>query len=194
YAYDTAAEGVSRHEIGFQTAPEVGRLDAAPYVALPTFLQGWTFRPQAGFRETFYTQRLEPGTGLVIGTAISNPINRNAFSASMEVRPPTLSRIFNRKIFGNVVKHTIEPRVIYRYQSGIENFSQIIRFDQRDILADTSEIEYGVINRLYAKKTKSTGECYLHPKYPLLGEESEKLFTNPLSAVTKDTAKDESCD
>ena len=194
YAYDTAAEGVSRHEIGFQTAPEVGRLDAAPYVALPTFLRGWTFRPQAGFRETFYTQRLEPETGLVIGTAISSPINRNAFSASMEVRPPTLSRIFDRKIFGNIVKHTIEPSVIYRYQSGIENFSQIIRFDQRDILADTNEIEYGVTNRLYAKRTKSTGECYRHPVYPLLVEGSENVFSAPPGAATKDGGKDAACD
>ncbi len=78
----------------------------------------------------------------------------------MEIRPPTLSRIFDRKLFGYVMKHTVEPQGHYRYQAGIDNFSQIIRFDQRDILADTNEVEYGVVNRLFAKKTKSTGECF----------------------------------
>ena len=90
---------------------------------------------------------------MAVGQAISNPINRNVLAAAMEVRPPTLSKIFDRKHFGYVIKHTIEPQVVYRYQTGIDNFSQILRFDQRDILADTNEVEYGVVNRLFAKKT-----------------------------------------
>jgi LPS-assembly protein len=165
YAFDTAIEGVSRNELGFSTAPVVGRVDANPYIALPKFLHGWTFRPELGARETYYTQRLEPGTGQTIGVAVSDPINRNVASASMEVRPPTLSRIFDHKPFGHVLKHTIEPFAIYRYQTGINDFSQIIRFDYRDILADTNEVEYGVINRLYSKKTGSTARCFQHPTY-----------------------------
>src|ERR1019366_6943004 len=173
YAYDAAAEGLSRHEMGFETAPVVGRLDAHPYVSLPTFLHGWTFRPEAGVRETYYTQRLQSGGEAAVGQAISNPINRNVLAAAMEVRPPTLSKIFDRKLFGFVIKHPIEPQVVYRYQTGIDNFSQILRFDQRDILADTNEVEYGVVNRLFAKKTKSTAECFHHPKYALLSQQKE---------------------
>ncbi len=45
YAYDVAAEGLTRNELGFNTAPVVGRIDAHPYISLPTFLHGWTFRP-----------------------------------------------------------------------------------------------------------------------------------------------------
>jgi len=190
YAFDTAAEGVSRHEIGFETAPVVGRLDAKPYIAMPTFLHGWTFRPEASFRETFYTQRLEPGTGTVIGTAVDNPINRNVFATSFEVRPPTLSKIFDHKLFGNVIKHTIEPFFIYRYQTGIDNFSQIIRFDQRDILADTNEVEYGIVNRLYAKKAKSSPECYRHPEYSWLSDS----FASKGGLQNKDTTKEKGCD
>ena len=110
---------------------------------------------------------------MAVGKAISDPINRNVLAAAMEVRPPTLSKIFDRKLFGYVMKHTIEPQVVYRYQTGIDNFSQIIRFDQRDILADTNEVEYGVVNRLFAKKTKSTAECFQHPKYALLSQEKD---------------------
>ena len=83
----------------------------------------------------------------------------------MEVRPPSVAKIFDRKLFGYVMKHVVEPYAIYSYETGINNFANIIRFDERDILADTSGVEYGVINRLYAKKTKSSGECFLNPKY-----------------------------
>ena len=62
YAYDVAGAGVSRNEIGFETAPIVGRVDAAPYIAWPKLFDGWTFRPQIGARETYYSQRLEPGS------------------------------------------------------------------------------------------------------------------------------------
>ncbi len=172
YAYDVAAEGLSRNEIGFDTAPVVGRVDAHPSISFPKFLHGWTFRPEAGVRETYYTQRLKGGGGVAVGEAISDPINRNVLAAAMQVRPPTLSKIFDRKLFGYVIKHTVEPQVVYRYQTGIDNFSQIIRFDQRDILADTDEVEYGVVNRLFAKKTKSTAKCFQHPKYALLTQET----------------------
>jgi LPS-assembly protein len=174
YAYDLNTAGVSRNEIGFSTAPIVGRIDASPYIALPKFLHGWTFRPEVGARETYYTQRLEPSATQDLGVAVSNPINRNVASASLEVRPPTLSRIFDHKPFGRVLKHTIEPFAIYRYQTGINDFSQIIRFDYRDILADTNEVEYGVINRLYSKKTRSTAQCFHHPQYNFLSPATGK--------------------
>ena len=108
---------------------------------------------EIGARETYYTERLEPSSNpALIGTAIQDPINRNVANASLEIRPPTLSKIFDRKPFGRVLKHTVEPFMIYRYQTGIDDFSQIIRFDYRDILVDTNEVEYGVINRLYCQE------------------------------------------
>jgi LPS-assembly protein len=165
YAFDTAGGGLSRNEPGFETAPFVGRMDAGGYIAWPKLFDGWTFRPEVGARETYYAERLEPGPSTeVIGVAVHSPINRNVASASVEVRPPTLSRIFDHKPFGRVLKHTIEPYAIYRYQSGIDNFSQILRFDSRDILADTNEIEYGFVNRLFAKNTKLSPKCFEQPK------------------------------
>ena len=167
YTYDFAGEGVSRHEPGFQTQNVVGRFDAYPTISLPEFLRGWTFRPEVGVRETVYSERLVPSnnnTG-VIGVAVAQAINRNVLLASMEVRPPSIAKIFDRKLFGYVMKHVVEPYAIYSYEGGISNFANIIRFDERDILADTSGVEYGVVNRLYAKKTRSSSECFLNPKY-----------------------------
>jgi LPS-assembly protein len=168
YTYELAGEGVSRHEPGFQTQNVVGRFDAYPTLSLPAFLKGWTFRPEVGARETVYSERLIPthGNTGVIGIAVAQTLNRNVLLASMEMRPPSIAKIFDRKLFGYVLKHTVEPYTVYRYETGVENFSNIIRFDYRDILADSSGVEYGVVNRLYAKKSNSTSECFLHPKYP----------------------------
>jgi LPS-assembly protein len=193
YSYDFAVEALSRHELGFETAPAVGRVDAYPKVSLPTFLHGWTFRPEAGFRETYYTQRLvtEPGTSTVV--AVSNPINRNVFAASVDIRPPSFAKIFDRKLFGYVLKHSVEPEVTYRYQTDINDFSQIIRFDQRDILVNTNEVRYGVINRLYAKKAKSSGKCYRNPRYDWLTSSSaEKQVERVVGA--ENVPQNETCD
>lgn len=188
YSYDLAGGGVSRNEIGFETAPFVGRLDAAPYIAWPKLFDGWTFRPEIGARETYYSERLEPGSSTtVVGIAVHDPINRNVANASFELRPPTISRIFEHKPFGRVIKHTIEPYAIYRYQTGIENFSEILRFDERDILADTNEVEYGFVNRLFSKKTKLSPKCFQHPEH---SEFSENLKSTQSGGVT--TCQDKS--
>jgi len=176
YAFDVAAEGLSRNEIGFETAPIVGRADVAPHIAWPKLFHGWTFRPEVGARETYYTQRLVTSPNATTVSAVDDPINRNVANASFELRPPTVSKIFNRKPFGRVLKHTVEPFAIYRYQTGINDFSQIILFDYRDILADTNEVEYGVTNRLYVKKSALAAKCFQRAEHTSISEElSERL-------------------
>jgi LPS-assembly protein len=49
------------------------------------------------------------------------------------------------------LKHTIEPRLTYNYTTGVKNFAIIQRFDERDILSNTNEVQFAVVNRLYAK-------------------------------------------
>lgn len=164
WSYDAAAEGVSRRECTsvnqttdtctqfFSTAPLVGRFDLRPTLSLPLVLHGWSVRPELALRETFYTQQLVPSSGGV-GVAESNVINRKAVEGSVEIRPPALERVYDRELWGRKWKHVVEPRVIYRYVTGVDNFAQILRFDERDILSNTSEVEYAVVNRLYAKRT-----------------------------------------
>ena len=71
---------------------------------------------------------------------------------------PRLGRIFGREFLGRKWKHVIEPRVTYRYVTGVNNFGSILRFDERDILSNTNELEYAVVNRLYAKRTSEKPE------------------------------------
>ncbi|HYX68584.1 MAG TPA: LPS assembly protein LptD, partial [Terriglobales bacterium] len=153
WGFDAATEGLSRKEPGFLTADMVGRMDLHPRASLPLFLKGWTVRPEVALRETYYTQQLLPVAGGP-GVPISDDINRKAVETSLEVRPPTVGRLFEKPLWGRQLKHTIEPRFVYRYTTGVDNFADIIRFDWRDILSDTNELEYGITNRLYAKKVE----------------------------------------
>jgi LPS-assembly protein len=164
--FDTALDALSRSEPGvtgpsgtetpFRTAPLVGRFDFSPSISLPLNFRGWSFRPSFGVRDTLYSQQLLPSSG--IGIASNDPINRRALETSAELRPPSLERVFNRGLFGRKLKHVVEPRVVYRRTSGINNFASILRFDDRDVLSDTNEVEYGLVNRLYAKKTPPSSE------------------------------------
>ena len=47
----------------------------------------------------------------------------------------------------------VEPRIVYDYVTGVSNFDRVLRFDERDILSDTNEVEYSIVNPLYAKRT-----------------------------------------
>jgi LPS-assembly protein len=156
WSLDAAAEGLSRSEPAFRTGNLLGRFDLTPAISLPLSLHGWSLRPELALRNTIYTQQLMPGSN--VGTALSDPINRKALEGSIELRPPALSRIYDHAILGHKVKHVIEPRLTYRYVTGVDNFANILRFDARDILSNTHEVEYGVINRLYSKRTSDQPE------------------------------------
>jgi len=153
WSFEAAAEGVARHEPQFTTSALVGRFDAYPRLSLPLVFHGWTFRPEAALRETYYTERRLPTSG--IGTVSDEPVNRRAFEGTFELRPPALGRTYERTVRGHRLRHVLEPRVVFRYVNGVENLPNIIRFDSRDILSNTSEVEYAVVNRLYAKPVSS---------------------------------------
>jgi LPS-assembly protein len=159
WSYEAAGEGLSRSEPGFSTAALVGRFDLNPTLSMPLKLDGWSFRPEFSLRDTGYTEQLATASS---GTKVAEPdaINRWDVEGSIEVRPPALSRVFAGEFMGRKWKHVIEPRVVYRYVTGINNFSSILRFDERDILTNTNEVEYALVNRLYTKRAPGrTEDC-----------------------------------
>jgi LPS-assembly protein len=155
WSFNSAVEGVSRKEPGLLTNDLVGRFDVHPRVSLPLLLAGWMLRPEIGLRETYYTQRQIPNPNGGLPIPIEQDVNRNAAEASFELRPPSLVRIFDRTVWGHKLKHAIEPRLVYRYAAGVDNLADIIRFDSRDILSDTNELEYAVVQRLYIKPVEA---------------------------------------
>jgi len=167
WSYEAAGEGLSRSEPGFSTAALVGRFDLNPSVSLPLMFGGWSLRPELSLRDTSYTQQLAAAGGGV-KAAQSDPVNRRALEGTVEVRAPALSRVFAGDFLGRKWKHVIEPRVVYSYVVGVNNFSNILRFDERDILTNTNEVEYGLLKRLYAKRRSRQPEDCGIPGMPSL--------------------------
>ncbi len=156
WSLDSSLAGLSRSEPGFSTNSPVGRFDLNPEISLHWHLQGWDFRPSLIAHETYYSQSLD----LKTGEAVKNAINRQAVDASIEIRPPVLEKVFDKEFLGRKWKHVIEPKIQYRYVNGVNNFSNVLRFDERDILSDTNEIWYGFVTRLYSRrKASSVQEC-----------------------------------
>jgi LPS-assembly protein len=172
WSFDASAAGLSRSEpqqcstvgsaqsctLPFRTANLLGRFDLNPEISLPLLFRGWSLRPELTVHETYYTQRLVSESGENPGTAVSDPTNRQALETAVELRPPALERVFDKEFMGRKWKHVIEPRVTYRYVTGVNNFQNILKFDERDILTDTNEVEYGFVTRLYAKRTSGKPE------------------------------------
>ena len=169
WSFDSAAEGLQRREaagqeqdraLGFQTAPLVGRFDLAPRLAWPIHWRGWSLRPELALRDTAYTQEYDSQFAMQSGRALDDLINRKALETGFELRPPALEKIFDRPWLGRKWKHVVEPRIHYRYVTGVNNFAEILRFDSRDILSNSNEVEYAVENRLYAKPLNpDTKDC-----------------------------------
>jgi len=148
WSFDSAAEGLQRRELGFRTAALVGRFDLAPTMAMPLQWHGWSVRPSITLRDTSYTQTLDP----VANTVSNNFLNRKSLEASFDVETPAMEKIFDHPWLGRKWKHVVEPRMHYDYVRGINNFADVVRFDSTDVLTDTNEIEYGIVNRIYAKR------------------------------------------
>jgi LPS-assembly protein len=169
WSFDASGAGLSRSEPElcsgaglfqsctppFRTGNLLGRFDLSPEISLPLVFRGWSLRPELTLHETYYTERL---VGENPGQAVSDPINRQALETAVELRPPSLERVFDKEFLGRKWKHVIEPRVVYRFATGVNNFANVLKFDERDILTDTHEVEYGFVTRLYAKRTSAKAE------------------------------------
>ena len=162
WSFESAAEGLQRRQApeiaqsgfsqpGLRTAALVGRFDLAPSLVMPLQWRGWSFRPALTLRDTFYTEEFNAALDDATGKAANDILNRKSLEASVELRPPSLERVFDRPWLGRKWKHVIEPRMRYDYVTGINNFADILRFDATDVLTNTNEIEYSLVNRIYAR-------------------------------------------
>jgi LPS-assembly protein len=163
FSFEGGAEGVSRKETVEDLATFIGeaggnpivtpsivqRLDLHPRLELPLNFAGWSVTATAAGRITFYSNSLDPTNRDVL----SQNITRTYGEFELDVRPPALAKDFNRGSGTFFFRHVIEPYVTYRKISGIDNFDRIIRFDYIDAIADTNEIEFGVANRFFTRRS-----------------------------------------
>jgi len=86
---------------------------------------------------------------------------------------PTFARVFKKeKLFSATsLKHVIEPRASFRKRERRDPiFEKLIRFDETELLSDTTEVEISLTNRLYAKRGGEVSES------AELGDQAAALF------------------
>ena len=163
YSFEASAAGVSRKEtvddlIGFRrdaggdpiVSPSiVQRLDYHPRLQVPLYFFGMSVTASAGGRITFYSNSIDP----VNRAILSRNITRGYGEFELDVRPPPLFKDFHRSSGSFFFRHLIEPYITYRRIAGVNSFNHIIRFDYLDAVADTNEIEFGVSNRFFTRRS-----------------------------------------
>lgn len=67
---------------------------------------------------------------------------------------PSIERIYHPPAWlhlGEKLKHVVELNATYEYVTGINQFQQIIHFDQTDIISNTNQLTFDLTNRLWKK-------------------------------------------
>jgi LPS-assembly protein len=194
FSYEAGAEGVSRKEttddlIAFRLAAGgdpiispsiVQRLDFHPRVQIPLYFYGISVTATAGARATFYSNSIDPTNRAIL----AQNITRSYGEFELDVRPPALAKDFQRG--GSFwFRHVIEPYLIYRRISGVNDFDRVIRFDYIDAVADTNEIEFGISNRFFTQRsTENVTGKGKNTAAPVTTAKSESLASQPYEALT----------
>ena len=111
--------------------------------------------------------RLNPGSPefdpsvTLFDRELADPIIPESFSRqyaelAVDIRPPSIEKIFLNEDGSRRFKHVVEPYITYRLIGGIgDDFERVIRFDERDAVANTNELEYAVVNRFFTVRKAS---------------------------------------
>jgi LPS-assembly protein len=146
FSFESSADAVGRTAPGLTLPLLEDRLDFHPQLLLRT-KEFWRFRfiPMVGFRVTSYGASLAPS---------HTPIDRLLAEVGLDLRPPSLEKVFTRSYRGYRLKHVIEPDVQYRLVRAHdpENILDVVRYDALDIFTETNEVEYSLTNSVLARK------------------------------------------
>jgi LPS-assembly protein len=134
----------------------VGRGDFFSQLRYPFKKWQWfTVNSAVNWRETYWTRSLNPVTGLVV----NDNLNRQFATVSAQASGPVFTRVWNTPTNGYAerFKHTIEPTFGIQRTSTIDQFKEIIFTDGTDqIVGNTTSVNYGLSNRVYAKRKLGT--------------------------------------
>jgi LPS-assembly protein len=171
------------------------RGDLFPTVSAPVSPLPWLdVNPQVGYRMTYYTQRRDPSTGEIVDGGLA----RGTAGGGLEIVGPKLYRIFKRKgpDGEKQYKHNVEARVTYGFREPFDRTSEVISYDEVDLIPARNLLTFGIRSRLFAKRPRAaptpppgSGEAILMPDgeaSPLLQPEAAlapvgSSFTMPAS-------------
>src|SRR5579872_605539 len=134
--------GVESVQPGVATSAFVSRSEIAPRVEVPLRWGPWLGATTSfTSRTTFYSAEL------VGGTVVNNTLRRTTGEVNVDLRPPTLERVWQTS--SGKWKHTIDPEIEYNYVEGVDQFNRLILFDEDETLTNTNDFVYSVTQRLF---------------------------------------------
>ncbi len=173
-SWSTSAGLLHRSQPLYQTRQFVDRYDVQPQIMTALRWKDIHLIPSFSFRETFYGSSFlhppQPTGAKVTG----GDLNRLTAQFGADLILPTLERVFDApRWMGKQVKHSIEPRASFKSVTGVHDYNRVIRFDDRDLVTDTTEAEFMVANRFWTKSRNNEVRDWL------TWEVGQKLFFNP---------------
>ena len=198
WSITASAAGLKRVQPDFASSGITERIDLRPELSFPLAFAGWHTLSSIAVRETAYSRsRQTPYGNNATPVELHTPLNRADADLTVDIRPPVIERTFEiperwRRIFGDEVRHTVEPDITYRNVHGIDNFLSVMRFDDVDLASDTDELEYGVTQHLYfrahpAAPPKPRPGCPAKPTTPIATEATPAVDAlNPDERATSD--------
>jgi LPS-assembly protein len=155
WSLTASATGLKRVQPHFATSGITERVDLRPEISLPLRFDGWHILASVAAEETAYSRsRVAPYGPNAKPIELTDPLNRADVDVKIDMRPPAIERTFtvpNRLqwLLGAQVRHTVEPDLVYRNVHGVDNFLSVLRFDDKDLVSDTDELQYGATQHLY---------------------------------------------
>jgi len=160
FGFDAWAEAARRSDPNVETGATVQRTELAPRVTVPLRWGPWLgLTSSFALRTTRYGAQLRQGFCLpdpcTRTSVVGSSVRRTTDEVTLDLRPPSLARVWEGE---TKWKHTVEPQIVYRHVSGVNQFGRFIRFDENDTLTDTDELEYSVTQRLFRRTGNQDAE------------------------------------
>ena len=146
--YVTIARSITKDKVKTNDTG-LTRFDVNPSLRIPfTRWQFFTVNSAVSWRCTYWTESLANNVQVPEG------IGRRYFDFQTRITGPVLNRIWNTPNSGYAekFKHVIEPSLSISRVTAIDNFDRIVKLDGVDTALGSTRFNYGVSNRLYAKK------------------------------------------
>jgi LPS-assembly protein len=176
FRFDSSFSGISRRDANISTPAFVERFDFHPSIQTPIWRgNAFELSQEFGFRETAYSHSLQPAVE-------QSALMRSTFDYTASFSGPELTKSYG------TWRHTIQPTVEYRYVTGADRFRETIIVDDIDLVANTSEVEYGITNRIMGDREllrwRIAQVAYFDPTFGGAFIDGQRNVFEPLLSVT----------
>ncbi|MBI4460351.1 MAG: LPS-assembly protein LptD [Acidobacteria bacterium] len=174
-SWDSSAGVVSRSEplsgeSGRLATTNLERFTFFPRLSLPLRWNGFHLTPTLGYRAAHY------GAHRPQGQISGESLFRGTREFAVELALPSVAKIFSGAgaLYDRPFQHVVEPKVTFRSVSGADRFGDLLLFDERDLIANTREVEYSLTNRLLIRQDGAQG-----PREALAWELRQQYYFDP---------------